>query len=80
MRLTERRKEQQEKNQKDEDMRQKVELMYEQVRREAAKEKIRQQQGSWRVRTGEQRDGDLYFRLHKKEMFRCLDSLLIKAF
>ena len=53
MRLTERRKEQQEKTQKDEDMRRKVERMYEQVKWDADKEKIRQEQGSWRERTGE---------------------------
>ena len=53
MRLTERRKEQQEKTQKDEDMRRKVERMYEQAKWEAAKEKIRQEQESWRERMGE---------------------------
>ena len=53
MRLTERRKEQQEKMEEDEAMRKKVELMYEQAKWDADKEKIRQEQGSWRERTGE---------------------------
>ena len=53
MRLAERRKETHEKTQKDKDMRRKVERMYEQVHRDADKEKIRQEQGSWRERTGE---------------------------
>ena len=48
MRLTERKKELKEKTLKDEAMRKKVELMYEQVKWDTAKEKIRQEQESKR--------------------------------
>ena len=53
MRRTERRKEQYEKTQTDEEMRRKVELMYELVKLVTAQKNMRHEQESWQEKAGE---------------------------